>query len=449
MVQNLQGSGVEYISSGEVGETLPRSRLRRVLITSIVGTVIEWYDFVLFAVASGLVFNKLFFPALSPTAGTMASYLTLAVGFVARPLGGLIISHFGDRVGRRPALVFTIVLMGAATVGIGLLPTYGQVGILAPILLLLLRLLQGLGAGAEYAGAVILVAEYVPERRKGYYTAYVLASTVLGLLLGSLVFRGIAQLPEEAILSWAWRLPFLLSAVLFVVALYIRNSLEETPEYIAAIAHAKQNRSEGAVPIKVLLKEQRRTLFLGFLSMCGPNALTYTLNTFALSYMINTLKFPSSTALNIVILASITGAIFTPIMGALSDRVGYARTYLLGNLFILLYAFPLFWLIDTGNVVLAAIAMMIGYGLGFGSVAGAQGAFLTNLFPTRYRFSGIAFVREMNGATVAGMTPFIAAWLTIQAGGRSDYLVIYLIVLCALSTGAIWSLRKVSAGTNA
>jgi MHS family shikimate/dehydroshikimate transporter-like MFS transporter len=415
--------------------------IRRVLLASIVGTVIEWYDFVLFAVASGLVFNKLFFPSLSPTAGTLASFATLAVGFLARPLGGLVISHFGDRKGRKPALVFTVTLMGISTVAVGLLPTYAQIGIAAPLILVVLRLLQGLGAGAEYAGALILVAEYVPARKKGFYTAFVLSATVVGLLLASIIFRLLAQLPDADLLSWAWRVPFLFSAVLVVVALYIRRNLEETPEYVRAVAHANRLKREQAIPLAEVFRKQPKTLLCGFLAMCGANAATYTLNTFALSYMVNNLGFARPDALNVVIVASIAGIVGTPFMGRIADRFGYARVYVLGTLFILLYAAPMFWLMDSRNIWLATLAMMIGYGVGFGSVAGSQGAFLTSLFPTHYRFTGITFVREMNGATVAGLTPFIATWLTQQAGGRSTYLIAYLMTLCAISIVAILALR--------
>lgn len=416
-------------------------KIRRVMWAAIVGTVIEWYDFVLFAVASGLIFNKLFFPSLSPAAGTLASFATLAVGFLARPLGGLVISHFGDKKGRKPALIFTIMLMGISTVAIGLLPTYTQIGIMAPILLIGLRLLQGIGAGAEYAGALVLVAEYVPAKKKGYYTAFVLSATVVGLLLASVVFRMLSMLPEEDLLTWAWRVPFLLSAVLVVVALYIRKHLEETPEYVRAVGHADEQRRAAALPLKEVLRKQPKVLLCGFLAMAGANAATYTLNTFALSYMVNNLAFSRSDALNVIILAAIAGIICTPLMGKVSDRFGHAKVYLLGTLFILLYTAPMFWLMDSKNIVLATVAMVIGYGLGFGSVAGSQGAFLTGLFPTRYRFTGITFVREMNGATIAGMTPFIATWLTQQAGGRSTYLVGYLVILCVISILAILALR--------
>jgi len=305
-----------------------------------------------------------------------------------------------------------------------------------------LRLLQGLGAGAEYAGALVLVAEYVPAKKKGYYTAFVLSATVAGLLLASVIFRMLAQLPEEDLLGWAWRIPFLLSSLLVVVALYIRKHLEETPEYVRAVAHAHEQQRANSIPLREVLRKQPKVLLCGFLAMCGANAATYTLNSFALSYMINNLSFTRTDGLNILILASIAGIVCTPLMGKLSDRYGYSRVYVLGTLFIGLYAAPMFWLLDSKNMVLAAIAMIIGYGIGFASVAGSQGAFLTSLFPTRYRFTGITIVREMNGATIAGMTPFIATWLTQQAGGRSTYLVGYLITLCLISIIAILALRN-------
>lgn len=440
MARRTGGSAAMHQAEADHSEVTPQ-KIRRVLWAAGVGTVIEWYDFVLFAVASGLIFNKLFFPSLSPTAGTLAAFATLAVGFLARPLGGLVISHFGDKRGRKPALIFTITLMGVSTVAIGLLPTYAQIGIMAPILLIALRLLQGLGAGAEYAGALVLVAEYVPAKKKGYYTAFVLSATVVGLLLASVIFRMLTQLPEEDLLAWAWRIPFLFSSLLVVVALYIRKHLEETPEYVRAVAQANDRRRAASIPLGEVLRRQPKALLCGFLAMSGANAATYTFNTFSLSYMVNNLAFSRSDGLNILILASIAGIVCTPLMGKLSDRFGHARVYLLGTLFILLYAAPMFWLLDSKNMVLAAAAMIISYGVGFASVAGSQGAFLTGLFPTRYRFTGITFVREMNGATIAGMTPFIATWLTQQAGGRSTYVVGYLITLCLISIIAILALR--------
>jgi MHS family shikimate/dehydroshikimate transporter-like MFS transporter len=205
--------------------------IRRAVTASTVGTIIEWFDYALYGAAAGIIINKLFFPQISPSAGVLAAFATFAVGFFSRPLGGILISHIGDRFGRKPALIFTVTLMGLSTVAMGLLPTYAQAGIWAPTLLVILRLVQGFGAGAEYAGAVTLVAEYVPPERKAYYTAYLQAATVVGIMLATLMFLLVSYLPEETLFAWAWRVPFLVSALMFLVALYIRKNLDETPEY--------------------------------------------------------------------------------------------------------------------------------------------------------------------------------------------------------------------------
>src|SRR3984893_7848357 len=214
--------------------------------------IIEWYDYALYGAASGLIINKLFFPQFSAVGGVLAAFATFAVGFFMRPVGGIVISHFGDRFGRKPALIFTVALMGAATVAMGLLPNFNQIGIFAPILLVVFRLLQGFGAGAEYAGAVTLVSEYVPRERRGFYTALLQAATVVGILLATLGFLAASYVPEDALLSWAWRVPFLVSAILFFVALYIRNRLDETPEYLVAMARAKARHRGRKVTIRAV-----------------------------------------------------------------------------------------------------------------------------------------------------------------------------------------------------
>src|SRR3984893_14319990 len=373
------------------------ANIRRAVTAATSDTVIEWFDYALYGAAAGLFINKLFFPQFSGTAGVRAAFATFAVGFFSRPLGGILISHFGDRFGRKPALIFTITLMGLSTVAMGLLPTYAQVGVLAPILLVILRLLQGFGAGAEYAGAVTLVAEYVPAERKAYYTAYLQAATVVGIMLATLMFLIVSYLPEEMLFGWAWRAPFLLSALLFLVALYIRKNLDETPEYVVAMERAAERRLEARVPVSELLRNRPHQLLFGFLSVTGHNANAYILSAFALSYMTNTLGMPRTDALVAVIISAFCGIVLTPIMGAVADRIGNAKVYMFGAVFMVIFAFPLFAMLDTRNVVLASFAMSLGYGLGFGGMAGAQGAFLANLFPTRYRFSGIALAREFNG----------------------------------------------------
>jgi MHS family shikimate/dehydroshikimate transporter-like MFS transporter len=418
------------------------ANIRRAVTAATIGTVIEWYDYALYGAASGLIINKLFFPQFSAVGGVLAAFATFAVGFFMRPVGGIVISHVGDRFGRKPALIFTIALMGAATVGMGLLPNFNQIGVAAPVLLVLFRLLQGFGAGAEYAGAVTLVSEYVAPERRGFYTAILQAATVVGIMLATIGFLAVSYIPEDALLSWAWRIPFLVSAVLFFVALYIRNQLDETPEYVAAMERAEAQHREQKVPIGELIRNSPKEILFGFLSVTGHNANAYILSAFALSYMTNTLGMPRTDALVAVIISAFFGIVMAPIMGALADRIGNAKVYMFGAIFMVMFAFPLFAMLDTRNVVLASLAMSLGYGLGFGGMAGAQGAFLANLFPTRYRFSGIALARELNGMLIAGPTPFIASALVAMSGGSPRLVAVYLMACCLLTTAAVWVIRN-------
>ncbi|OWJ68197.1 MFS transporter [Inquilinus limosus] len=426
-----------------------KAGIRKAITAATIGTVIEWFDYALYGAASGLVIGKLFFPDLSGVGGQLAAFATFAVGFFFRPLGGIVISHFGDRFGRKPALIFTIALMGLATVAMGLLPTYAQIGIAAPILLVLMRLLQGFGAGAEYAGAVTLVSEYASPRHRGVTTAILQSATVVGIMLATLCFLVVSSLPEEVLMGWGWRVPFLLSALLFAVALYIRKRLDETPEYVAAMERAAQQKREAHVPLGELLRQSPKQVLFGFLSVTGHNANAYILSAFCLSYMTNTLHMPKVQALTALVIASLTGVVVTPFMGAIADRIGNAKVYAFGALFTGAFAFPLFALIDTGDPVLATLAMSIGYGIGFGGLAGAQGAFLANLFPTRTRFSGIALTRELNSMLIAGPTPFIASALVAAAGGTPQYVAMYLVACCAVTFIAVLAIRNRSvAGTD-
>jgi MFS family permease len=416
--------------------------LRRAVVAATIGTVIEWFDYALYGAAAGIIINKLFFPQLSATAAILASFATFAVGFFARPVGGIVISHFGDRFGRKPALIFTIALMGLSTVAMGLLPTFAQAGLWAPVLLVFFRLVQGFGAGAEYAGAVTLVVEYAPPHRKAFYTAFIQSATVLGIMMATSCFLLVSYLPEDVLFGWAWRVPFLVSALLFVVALYIRRRLDETPEYIAAMAKQGEQRRKESVPIGELLRKSPKEVLFGFLSVTGHNANAYILSAFSLSYMTNTLHMARTDALTAVLVATFVGVVLTPFLGMLADRIGHAKVYMGGAAFVLAFAFPLFALFDTKNVVLCCLGMSLGYGLGFGGLASAQGVFLANLFPTRYRFSGIALSRELSGLLIAGPTPFIASALVAAADGASTYVAIYLMVCCAITILAILAIQS-------
>lgn len=413
------------------------ANIRKAVMAATVGTVIEWYDYALYGAASGLIINKLFFPNLSPTTGVLAAFATFAVGYFARPIGGIVISHIGDKFGRKPALILTIALMGLATVVMGLLPTYAQIGVLAPILLVVMRLIQGFGAGAELAGAIVLVAEYAPPNRRAFYTGLPNAATLVGIMLATISFLLISYLPEETLLGWAWRVPFLLSGVLFAVALYIRKHLDETPEYVEAMARAEARKHEQKVPLGELFRNSPKEVLYGFLSVTGHNANAYILSAFSLSYMTNTVGMSRTESLSAVTIGALFGIVGVPFLGTLADRIGSAKVYMGGALFVLLFAYPLFWMLDTGNVVWATIGISLGYGIGFGAMAGAQGAFLVNLFPTRYRFSGLAMSRELNGVLVAGPTPLIAQALVGAADGRPTYVAAYLMACCALAIVAI------------
>ncbi|WP_437887787.1 MFS transporter [Phytobacter sp. V91] len=419
-----------------------RRTIRKVVVASAVGTIIEWFDYSLYGAVAGLVINKLFFPALSPTAATLAAFATFAVGFLSRPLGGMIIAHIGDRYGRKPALLFSIILMGSATVALGLLPTWYDIGIMASVLLVILRLLQGFGAGAELAGAQTFVAEYVPQNSRAFYTSLIMASTGIGILCSSSAFFIVTQLPDDVFLSWGWRVPFLISALLFVVAIYIRKNLDETPEYAEAQEKNAEKREKNQVPLVILLKNSWREVLLGFCSLAGHLAYGYVLSVFSLSYMANTLGMAKSDGLLALMIAVTVNTIMTPIMGRLADKYGFTTIFSFGAIFLGLFAFPFFAMLESGSLLMIILAMSIAYGIGHGATSGAQGAFLTHLFPARYRFSGMALSRELNSVIFAGATPLIATALVSLDDGESTLVSFYLIACCTLTLVSVQLARK-------
>jgi MFS family permease len=403
--------------------------IRAVVWASAIGTIIEWYDFALYGAASALIINRLFFPNAGPLVGTLAAFATFAVGFLARPLGGFVIGHMGDKLGRKPALILSVALMGSCTVLIGLLPSYASVGILAPVLLVIARLGQGFGAGAELAGAITYIADHTPYNRRAFYTAIPNACTAVGLVLalgGFTLLR--LNLSEDAFLSWGWRIPFLISVLILFVALYIRANLHEAPDFERAKAEGPPK-----LPLGEVIRERGRDSLLGFLSVTGHNANAYLLNAFSLSYLTGTLHVNALVALTALLIAAVIGSVTPALFGMLADRVGRKPVFLFGAVFNAAFVFPLFAMLGTADPVWITLAISLGYGIGFGATSGAQGAFLAELFATRYRYSGIALVREMNGVLIAGPTPFIATALVAAASG-SPYLVALYIIACQVLT---------------
>lgn len=410
---------------------------RRAFRASLLGTLIEWYDYGLYGAAAGIIIGPMFFPDAVDTASALAAFATFAVGFVARPLGGIIISHLGDRRGRKPAMILSIALMGIATVGIGLLPTAAQIGVLAPLLLVILRFAQGFGAGAELAGAFTLVAEYVPRNRRGLFTGLINASLPAGSLLATLAFLAVSALPEEVFFGWGWRVPFLVSAVLLVLALYMRQRMEETPAYTRATESAAAQPAKHKVPLGELLKTSKRKLAIGFFCVSAQNATGYVLNAFALSFLTATAGMDMSSALVVVCLGSVAAMIGAPLGGLAADRFGIRPVFAFGGIFGALFAVPMFYLLGTGSMLWATVGLAVTGLVTLGATTGTNGAFLTQLFPVKYRFSGVALARELNGALVAGTTPLIATALVALMNGEVLLAGLFVALCCAATAVAV------------
>ncbi len=410
---------------------------RRALVASIFGTAIEWYDYALYGAAASVVIGPLFFSGAGDSAASIAAFATFAVGFIARPLGGVVIGHLGDRYGRRPAMLLSVILMGVATVGIGLLPTAQTWGAWAVGLLVLFRLIQGFGAGAELTGAMTLVAEYSEPKKRGFYTSLVLSTPPLGIALATICFFAVSVPGEEVLLGWAWRIPFLISALLFVVAIYIRNKLEETPEYAQSMAAATAQTRKAKLPVREVFESHTPRVILGFFAITGHNAVNYIIAVFSLSLMVSS-GMERSAALLAVTLGSLVSVVLTPVGGWLADRYGASRILAAGNIAGVLLAFPIFWMLSTDQLVWGFLAVAAGYALIIPCTSGAQGAFLTELFPVKVRFSGIAIARELNGALIAGLSPLIAATLLELGHGSVTLPATYLAACCLSSVIAIY-----------
>ncbi|GLY66354.1 MFS transporter [Amycolatopsis taiwanensis] len=418
------------------GDSAGSSDVRLVVASSVIGTTVEWYDFFLYGTAAGIVFNKLYFPGADPFVGTLLSFATFALGFVARPVGGLIFGHLGDKFGRKKILVATMLIMGVATCLIGVLPSYGTIGSAAPILLVLLRLAQGVAVGGEWGGAVLMATEYAPPGKRGLYGSFPQIGLAIGLMLGTGVLAGLDAITSEAaFLAWGWRIAFLLSAVLVVVGLLVRVKIMETPAFRAM----EQQEGASTVPALELVRDRTslRHVLLGMGSRFTEGVAYNTWAVFVISYGTGTVHLDKQPLLVAVMIAAAVMVFFIPVFGRLSDRVGRRRIFVVGALTTMVLAIPTLAAVSTGNTVLITLSLVAVLGISYPVMYGPQAAFYAELFPVSRRCTGISVVYQLSGIVASGLTPLILAFLAGKAGttGVVAYLAITAVIsaVCALA----------------
>lgn len=420
--------------------TLSETDIRKVAFASAIGCTIEWYDFFLYNTFAALIFNKLFFPSFDPLIGTMLAYTTALVGFIARPVAGVIFGHFGDRIGRKKMLILTLLIMGVGTFLIGLLPTYDTIGVWAPILLLLLRIAQGFGVGGEWGGAVLMAVEHSPKGRRGFYGSWPQMGVPAGLALATGTVALLAALPGDALLAGAWRIAFLVSVILVAVGVYIRLKIMETPAFL----RVQQTQTVARVPFMDLLRNQTREVVLGMGCRYIEGVVFNIYGVFVITYLVVSLKVPRATALLDVMLAALVMLFFIPMFGKLSDRLGRRKVFAWGALLSGLAGFPAFWLMSTGapSPVLIAIAIVVPFGLIYAAVYGPEAALFSELFDTRVRYSGISFVYQFSGIFASGLTPIIATALLRQGDGQPWLVAGYMLIVGLISTASVLMLKE-------
>jgi MHS family shikimate/dehydroshikimate transporter-like MFS transporter len=403
--------------------------LRRILWSSVIGTAVEWYDFLIYGAATALVFNKIFFAAGDPALATIAAFGTYAVGFLARPLGAAIFGHFGDRVGRKAMLAITIIVMGLGTFLIGLLPTYQQIGVAAPVLLVVLRFLQGIGLGGEWGGAVLMVVENAPTNRRGLLGSMVQVGNPIGNIAAIGMFALVSQLPENDFMTWGWRIPFLISVLLVGVGLWIRLRMEETP----AFRQIKAKNEVAKMPIVDIFKYHRRPFFTAVCLKISEIAYASIAGVFIMSYATSRLGLSRGLVLNGAFLSSLVALFSIPFFGWLSDKVGRKIMFYASCLFSALFAFPMFWLLDTRDPTIVILTIVVAISFGQMVMFGIGAPWYSELFTARLRYSGASLGFQVGAALSGGLSPLIAASLMAWAGGATWPVSVFLIV-CALIT---------------
>ncbi|SFS74799.1 Predicted arabinose efflux permease, MFS family [Saccharopolyspora flava] len=408
-----------------------RRQVRKVALSGLLGTVIEYYDFLLYSTMAALVFGTLYFPGSNPAVSTIAAFGTLAAGYVARPLGGLLFGHFGDRIGRKSALVTSMVLMGVASVLIGVLPTYSSIGLTAPVLLVLLRCVQGIAVGGEYGGAALMVIEHAEAGRRGTWAGIMQAGSPLGSLLSNGAVALVTLLPHEDFVSWGWRVPFLASAVLLLIGLYVRLSVVESPLFREALAKAGEREQ---VPLLRVLRRPKAVL-LACAAGIGPFAMTALIGSHSVAYA-KGLGYALPDIMRAHLLISLTGLIGIPLFSALSDRIGRRRVLLIGAAGAVLFAFPMYALLGMRTVpamIAALVIAQVFQNLMYAPLA----PMLSEMFGTRVRYTGVSLGYQMASLLGAGFTPMIAAALVAGTGGSSLPLSGIIVAAVGVSIGAV------------
>lgn len=407
-----------------------RHEVRRVIVSGYLGCAIEFYDFLLYSTASALVFGPVFFGNLSPLMSTIAAYATFAAGYVARPLGGIIFGHFGDRLGRKSMLVMTMWMMGIASVLVGLLPTPQMIGWLAPALLLFLRIVQGIAVGGEYGGALMMAIEHGDQNRRGFVASLIHIGAPTGTLLSAFAFGLVKLLPEDQFMQWGWRVPFLFSALLLVIGVYIRNQISESPLFLEAL---KREEEMSKFPLGDLLRNEWKAVVLAVVTAAGPLAVFIVGATFTQTYMRN-LGFDPSTALFALALANTINLVWYPVCAHLSDKFGRRPMLLLGFLLSILLIAPNFLLVSTGDPLLTILAFWLLGSFAAGPLYGPLGAFISEKFSTRTRYTGASIGYQLGSTLGAGLTPLIVTWIYASTGNTSVFGVgVFLVVFCAIS----------------
>ncbi len=405
------------------------AEIRRVAGASLLGSVVEWYDFFLYGTMAALVFNSQFFPTFDPLVGTMIAFATFAAGFVTRPLGGFIFGHFGDRVGRKKMLVLTMLIMGLSTFAMGLLPTYASIGVWAPMLLLLLRMLQGIGLGGEWGGAVLLCVEHAPDDRRGWFSSWPQLGVPIGLLTSTLAVTVVTQLPEEAFQSWGWRVPFLVSIVLVAVGLVIRLKIDEPP----AFKEIEEADATAALPLVEVFRKYPKVTLLAMGARVSESVTFNIYNAFLVTYTVTVLGLAASVVLDALLVASVVGFVAILVAGRLSDRFGRRPVFATGAGLALVSAVPIFALVNTENAVLITLGVVVGWGLAACIMFGPEGAMFAEVFPTRVRYSGMSAVYQIGVIPTGAVAPLIGTSLVSAWSGSVWPVAVYVMAMAAIS----------------